>query len=171
MKVGLFILIIICAVFIYCNPYFNYESPKYVKMAHEITDNVAKKLKIEKDLHLIGTGGSMMNDIQMMAMSFEFYQQTNIEKARKLIIYSGKEYLSAINSNEEIRPFLHNYPFTNKNIEIMILFCQSTNENDITKIKLVSLNEGIVNYYTYNSQEQLCKICEESFEDALKLVK
>lgn len=34
-----------------------YQSPEYVKMAHNITEKTAKKIEEQKNLYLIGTGG------------------------------------------------------------------------------------------------------------------
>src|SRR3989344_4332350 len=99
-----------------------YQSPRYIKLAHKITEKTAKKLKEQKNLYLIGTGGQMMHDIQMMMMGFNFYKVVDIETARQLLVESVEEYLSVINSNKEVRPYLHNYPFTAKNIEIVIYF-------------------------------------------------
>jgi hypothetical protein len=55
--------------------FFGHQSPRYVKLAANITEKTAEKLKEKKNLHLIGTGGGMMHDIQMMAMSFHFYRK------------------------------------------------------------------------------------------------
>lgn len=52
-----------------------HQSPHYVKIASEITDKTGKELKKGKNLNLVGTGGGMMNDIQMMAMSFQYFQE------------------------------------------------------------------------------------------------
>jgi len=54
----------------------------------------------------VGTGG------QMMAMSFDYYQEVDLKTARELIVYDINEYLSVINGNNEIKPYLHEYPFT-----------------------------------------------------------
>ena len=88
--------------------FFGYQSQDYEKIANKITERTAKKLKAQKRLVLIGTGGQMMHDIQMMAMSFNFYQEVDLRTGRELIIYAINEYLSAINSDEEVRPYLHN---------------------------------------------------------------
>jgi hypothetical protein len=85
-------------------------SQDYEKIADKITEKTAKKLKEQKGLSLAGTGGRMMDDIQMMMMGFNFYKIVDIETARQLLVDSVQEYLSAINSNEEIRPHLHDYP-------------------------------------------------------------
>ena len=151
---------------------FGYQSPRYVKLAHEITEKSAKKLKAQKNLVLIGTGGQMMHDIQMMAMSFHFYQEVDLRTGRELIIYAINEYLSAINSNEEVRPYLNNYPFTPKNIEIRIwIYKPDRTHASLDKIYYISALNGILTYYldlpeTYSRQA----ICEETYEEAERAV-
>ena len=53
-------------------------------------------------------------------MDFHFYRPLAIEAFRSLLLYAVEEYLAAINGNEEVRPYLHNYPFTPNNVEITI---------------------------------------------------
>jgi hypothetical protein len=89
-----------------------YQEKDYEKIADAITEKTAKKLKEQKNLCLVGTGGGMMHDIYGMDMSFDYYQEVDLKTARELIVYAVSEYLLAINSNEEVRPYLHNYPFT-----------------------------------------------------------
>ncbi len=50
--------------------FFGHQSPRYVKLAASISEKTAEKLKEQKNLHLVGTGGKMMNDIQAVDMSF-----------------------------------------------------------------------------------------------------
>ena len=64
---------------------FGHQSPRYVQLAHEITEKTAKQLEEQKSLYLVGTGGQMMHDIQMMAMSFYYYQEVNLKAAREFI--------------------------------------------------------------------------------------
>ena len=52
--------------------------PNYEKIANKITERTGKKLKEQKNLYLIGTGGGMMHDIQLMSMSFDYYQEVNL---------------------------------------------------------------------------------------------
>jgi len=147
---------------------FGYQSPRYVKLAHEITDKTAKKLKDQKNLILIGTGGKMMDDIQAMDMSFNYYQVVNLEEARKLIGFIISEYLSDINNNQEIRPYLHEYPFTAKNVEIRI-FIYNLDRSKVSpeKIYYVSAIDGIIDYYIRGPEKYSRKaIQEETYEEA-----
>ncbi len=150
-----------------------YQSPRYVKLAHEITAKTAKKLKEEKKLCLVGTGGKMMHDIQAMDMSFNYYKVVDIQTARQLLVDSVEEYLSAINSNEKVRPYLHEYPFTAKNVEIVIYFRNPDGSKVASgKINIAAVTQGEVVYYIdYPEKHDLRAIHEEAYEEAFNLMK
>ena len=149
-----------------------YQSPYYVKLAHQITARTAKKINTQKNLVLIGTGGGMMDDIQMMAMSFNFYQEVDLKTARELIVYAANEYLLAINSNKEIKPYLHDYPFTDKNIEIVICFHPPDGSTVAPgKINIAAARKGRVTYYIdYPEKYTIKPIFEETYEEALQKI-
>ncbi len=151
---------------------FGYQSPHYVKIAAEITANTAKKLEKEKKLYLIGTGGGMMHDIRMMAMSFQFLQEVDLQTARELIVYTVREYLADINDNETVRPYLHNYPFTAKDIKIRIWVCKPDRSAfPPEKIYYVSAINGILGYYVHGPKKYSRQaICEETYEEALQAI-
>lgn len=81
---------------------------------------VAVQLKKEKDLHPCGSGGGMMDQIGMLALSFNYYKEIDIDTGRDLLMTTGKLLLNSVNEDERIRPYLENYPFLPKNIEIRI---------------------------------------------------
>ena len=151
---------------------FGHQSPLYVKLAKQITATTAERLEKQKKLHLVGTGGEMMDDIQMMAMSFYFYSIVDADVARNLLITSVEEYLSVINTNEKIKPYLHNYPFTAKNVEVTIFFYNSDGSNiSPGAISIATADKGKVIYYVDDPEKHTFKtLYEESYEEALKLV-
>jgi len=145
-------------------------SSDYEKIADKITEQTARKLKNEKDLVLAGTGGQMMHDIQMMMMGFNFYNEVDIDTARQLLVYSVQEYLTAINSDEKIRPYLQNYPFTAQNVEIVIYF-YNPNGSKVSngKIKIAEVSrEEVIYYVDYPEAHTIKAIHEESYEEAVK---
>ncbi|MCE5294366.1 MAG: hypothetical protein LLF94_07100 [Chlamydiales bacterium] len=145
--------------------------PNYVEIAHGITAKVAKKIHNEKNLLPIGTGGGMRGDIKMMAISFSYQQEVDIPTARELLVYCVEEYLSAINADEKVRPFLHNFPFTAKNIEIRIFFSTKNDEDvPVGKLSIASAIKGGVRYKANNHNYTLDILREETYEEALKLI-
>lgn len=147
-------------------------SEHYVKIAHKITAQTAKKLEQEKGLILAGTGGGMMDDIKMMMMSFEYRKVVNLETARKLLVECVEEYASAINASEKVRPYLHNYPFTFENIEIEIIFRNSDGSKvSLDEINVASANEGRMSYYMDDPEQYSLKLLhEETYEEALEAI-
>ena len=146
--------------------------PDYEQIADTITAKTAKKIKAEKNLIPIGTGGGMLGDIYMMAISFDYYQEVDFNTARQLLVYCVEEYLSAINSDEKVRPYLHNFPFTAKNIEIRIFF--STPDNDDVPLGSICVAASIKGRVDYDIKApinlKLETIREETYEEALKIV-
>jgi len=149
--------------------FLGHSEQDYEKIADKITDKTGKKLKAQKNLYLAGTGGQMMDDIQMMAMSFDYYQEVDLKTARKLIVYATNEYLSAINNNTEIRPYLHEYPFTAKNIEVNI-FIYKPDKSKLSpeKIYCIDCMKGRIEYYVRLNPREA--IYEESYEEALQAI-
>ena len=150
----------------------SWPSVNYEKLADKITARTAKKLKQEKGLILVGSGGRMMGDIKMMMMSFDYHKVVDMDEARKLLIYCVEEYLNAINSDEKVRPYLHNYPFTDKNIEIEIVFRNPDGSkvapNEIT---IATADEGRLAYSIDDPEKHTLKrIHRETYEEALKIV-
>lgn len=153
--------------FVYGCSSFDYHVPEYEKMADEITEKIAKKLEEEKKLRLVGTGGSMIDDIQMMAMSFDYYQEVDLSTARELLVEVINAYLSAINDNETIRPHLHNYPFTAKNIQIRIwIHPPDQTKLPLNKIFYISALDGILAYYLKVPEHSREALHTETFEKA-----
>ncbi len=145
----------------------------YATIANKITKQVALRLRQERNLQCAGTGGGMMSNIRMMAISFDFLHEVSLTEARQLLVYATTEYLNAINANKEIRPYLQNYPFTVNNIEVMI-FIQKPDGQNVPPGKIVSMSSinSILSY------DLLCEpgnyinkeLCRETYEEALKIV-
>ncbi|MCB1082250.1 MAG: hypothetical protein KDK63_03800 [Chlamydiia bacterium] len=170
MKILISIVIILATVF-GCSP-LGYQVPKHEKLADRITDTVGKTLKKEKGLSLIGTGGQMMDDIKKMSMSFQYFQVVSIEKARELVVYATTEYLSAINSNHEIRPYLNVYPFTLKNVELVVFFVTPDGYNvPKNEISIVAMEKGNVVFYVNDPTDDRLKVIQtETYDEALKAI-
>jgi len=147
------------------------HSAAYVKIANKITDRIGKKLQKEKGLVLIGKGGKMTNDIQLMRMAFYFYPPMPIKAARSLLLYSIKEYLLAINENKKIQSYLHVYPFTAENVEIVIYFYNRNGAFTLAEeLDLAIAKNGRFTYFIKDPKTKNCKeMYVETFEEALQI--
>jgi hypothetical protein len=140
------------------------------QLANEISNRVALQLKKEQELYPCGFGSGMMNQIRMLALSFNYYNPIDIEQARELLIAAGNLLLKTINENEQIRPYLDTYPFQPKNIEIRI-FLKPLGSFDIEGKKLcgISMLDGILEYEIHDPEtKKLTTIYSETYEEAIK---
>lgn len=147
-----------------------YQISEHEKIADKITSLVAQKIEAETGMRLMGTGGGMMGKVRMMSMSFQYFGDVSFEQARELLVYCVNEYLLAINTNEEIKPFLVHYPFTPEDIQIEIYIRkQSGQDPSVGSLSLIGAVYGVLDYNVKRPDPILYeKIQKESYEKAVK---
>ena len=148
------------------------SKPGREQIANKITAKVAEKIEKDKGLRTIGTGGGMMYGIRKLSMSFQCLQEVDLETARKLVVYCTEEYLGAINSDKEVRPYLDDYPFTEKNVDIRVFFSKPDGHDvPIGKISVVSMINGRVDYEIDTlKRNRFVSLHEEAYQEALKII-
>lgn len=155
--------------FFSCTPN-SYKISNDEKIANEIMKSVSLKLQKEKGLFPFGTGGGMMNEIKMLALSFNYYKPITIDEARGLLIYSVNEFVSEINACEEIRQYLANFPFEPRNVEIRIFIYKpdgtNVSEGDLS---IISSIDNILRYkIDAPDGKKLITVQKETYEEAVQ---
>ncbi len=155
-----------------CTPVKEEETKKrYIEISNEINAELIKKVAKEKNLKIQGTGGSMMENVEMIGLDFSSEKPFSIEQARKLIVDVTEELLQVYNSNEQIRPFLANYPFNSINVHIMISFQTRSSQNENDNIVFVYTKNGSIFYCDYDTEKERYKeVFQETYGDALKKI-
>ncbi|MBA3722575.1 MAG: hypothetical protein H0W88_09265 [Parachlamydiaceae bacterium] len=155
---------------------FSFFSKKknHTQIADQITNKVAPYLAKKHNMEWIGKGGGMMGCVYMMSLSYKIYQPLDQENARRILVDCTEVFLKAINQDEEIRPYLKNYPFTIENVEITLFSSYPNGQNAYDPYVAVATteNHNVVFYtkspnkkYGYNSEY------EEPYAKALEIVK
>jgi hypothetical protein len=142
--------------------------PDKQSLAIEVRNQTFAQLKKEKELYPFGTGSGMMDQIRMLALSFRYYKEVDINQARELLMIAGTVFINNVNSNEQIRPFLQNYPFKPNNIQIRI-FIQNPNGSgpDPGKLSAVTMVKGVLDYMINDPETNRLKtVYKETFEEA-----
>lgn len=148
-----------------------YQISDKEKAADAILSKVATKLKNEKGLIPCGTGGRMMGQIKMLALSFDYQKPLDLKTARELLVVAVQKFIYEINADPRVRPYLDEYPFEPKNIQIRI-FIQDKNGADFgaDKLSVASSIEGVLKYKIDNPETHLFKtIHQETYEEAIEL--
>ena len=141
-------------------------------IANKITLQTTQELEKKYNLIPVGTGGSMMDNIKMMALSFRYFGEINIDTSRELIVKAIEHYLKNINANTEIKTYLNNYPFTPGNIELR-LFLTRPNYQDFPPEQLdcITAWDGNIEYKTHNKNKKITSLHNETYEEAVVILK
>ena len=158
---------------------------------YKIIKQFSKRIKEETGLKLdcygvndgFPNGYKFKNGLGSFSVAYRLYKSQedtiSVEEARCLLVSVAESFLNEINSNLEIRKELDVYPFTIDLIKVSIYF---VDENDVdlgTGISTVYFYEGRIKYNDYqiieyrkgNSLGKSSTIREESYEEALSIVK
>jgi hypothetical protein len=144
-------------------------------LADEQMSIYSKKAYQEKGIVLEGSGGSMMNDIKVFTLSFNCYDHLNLEQTRVLMVQIVDEFLQQVNGNEKIRPYLHDYPLTVKNISLMMGFRDHRDQPPPREYIALSYTHQDKIFYSHLdapnfTSSKFCDRYRESFNDAVKIV-
>jgi hypothetical protein len=152
---------------------FNIAFCDYCDLAHQVMNKYSKKIKKSDGLQLIGSGGRMPEDVEAMIVHYVSYDKHNVESARRLLVKGVEGLILETNLDKKIRPFLHNYPFTHRNVDFTINFYGSDgsfmNKPYLSGVCL--LENGNVYYNVWNAESRkLEDFHDETYEGALRIV-
>lgn len=140
-----------------------------------INEKAGKQIASKYGMSVIGKGGGADKEgINLKILSFNTIAALNLEQARKLIIDCIEEFLTIINTDEEIRPYLKNFPFTIKNVKITIFFETSDGLSIYDPLISVTYNVGdTLHYATFENEESVRYKTEitETYEEGLAKLK
>lgn len=150
---------------------FNKPSPK-LKSANAVQKKVAVQLKKEEDLYPCGTGAQMLNQIEMLALSFDYYQKIDIQEGRKLLLRCVDTFLESVNIDEPIRPYLADYPFAPENLQIRIFVHDQNYKNfGPGSLSVISIVDGVLEYDIRDPEtDRLKTIYSETYEEAVQKI-
>lgn len=107
-----------------------YKLPEDEQVVGNVLQKIAKQLEIKYFMQAVGTNVGMPSGIvKLLGLDFRVYRVLTKEEARKILIESAELFLAVVNSDEAIRPYLKNYPFTRDNINIVLFITESSGED------------------------------------------
>lgn len=145
----------------------------YGGMAYSIMNSYSDHLAKTKKIYLEGSGGAMNCDLKELKLRYVSDLKLDLTQARKLYIELVEGLLKLVNNNKEIRQYLHNYPFTKDNIDIIIGFEDKNGKSAKNpKIACIWLAKGKICYSVCKgNSEKFENLCKEPYDDALRIVK
>lgn len=152
---------------------FGYQEPPHIKRAQMLSAAAARTYQELNQLEQDSSGGGMCDGINRVACSFIGYRQVGIEEGRRLFVEGIESQCAALNNDSLIRPYLHNYPFVQKNIDLMLSF-----DDPITcsipshpHLCLIFCEHDTIFYHSYDHQiKDSIDIYHEPYEEAVRIV-
>lgn len=159
-----FWLVVVAVLFFSCQP----SNPKVYSFGI-VMKKILTEVHQKTPLEIQGTGGSMMDEIEIISMHFECKKNDmDVDQVRDLILQVINISLIEVNNDEQIRPFLTQYPFTAQNIDILIGFRDDNKRAIPPNVAFSSFANGIL-YYAEDDNGYLYKtVFKETYEDALE---
>ncbi len=146
--------------------------PEYISKADAIRSSVSERLARKYNMCIVGTIDGMMYNVNKLGVMFHIYRPLTLEEAREIYVDCVLEFLNEINNNEEIRPYLVNYPFTLQNVDISIASRTSiyTDYYDPFIYYVMNIKDKV--YYVTKPPENKFDRKEhiETFDEALSIV-
>lgn len=146
---------------------------KKENVIYQMMNSFAQR-KYSDGLKVAGTGlaeekeGEEKGKLKLLKMSFVIDKSLTIQSARKIGIETIDQFLSYVNNDKRLIPFLIVNPITERNIRITI-----TGSNSVYKenqyIKSISAGEGYIRYYSDELMPpNYGLILKETYEEALR---
>jgi len=145
------------------------------KMLYRFIRRTGKILEKKYQIRQSATGIGGMDKVWLMSIDFDRYgDPINEQEARKLIIACVDDFLEAVNNDEELRPFLQDFPFTAKNLELRIFnFDKNQELQSFPFIAIVTDSRGKIGFLTKdpNIKYGYKTDTEETYDEAVAILK
>lgn len=129
--------------------------------------------QMQEELHLepTGSGGSMPHDVEGIEVTFTALRRISQDEAREILIKGSQVLLHLINSNEELRPYLREFPFRMNRISLHLFTRNNVGSHyaDGT-IAYAALTRNTLSYDTFDPiTEKFIALSGESFDTATQI--
>lgn len=142
--------------------YYNYNN----RIQSCINPQICKNWDIQGGM----SGGQLSPNLKKINVCYWSKETPTKERARELFVDIIEYILFVYNSNESIRPYLENYPYTTENIHLTIFFLN--NSDNVGEVKAVGNNTARINYSRARENKyQRIELELEDFSDAFRIVR
>jgi hypothetical protein len=173
MKITLFSLFIfLLCIITYCYAILHKENTDYCKLVQRLQNQHGREMQAE-GYALEGTGGELCNDVEKIYVGFYSRKTLTIDEVRKDYVKGVERFLTRINGDESIRPYLHNYPFGVENLQYSMSFHESpVDASGKGPVVHAFSYRGNIYYSVYDpSLTPLKTVHKEPYSEALRIIR
>lgn len=165
MKKLIFLLLIVGSLVIWAVYPSGYQSPPHaIEGSRVLTEATGKLWALGFDV--IGNGGGMMNDVNMLGFFMSAHTSAGVEEARSVVVAASEVVLQLVNQDEAVRQYLSQYPFQARNIEFVIDF-QIDDPSDSSRVAGAIVKGGAITFVFHDKEQPAIR---EAYPEALDKV-
>jgi hypothetical protein len=154
------------------------DSSKNDQLTNRQIQKTGVYLQQKYGMSMCGIGGGAIGGLNLVSVTFERKgKAVTIEEARAMIIDCTHTYIKDFNENQALHSYFKEYPLTEKNFALSIIFEGPNCEDFMDPILAhVGMNKGYIYYDTmvYKPQFGMTyfqKLSEETYDEALAILK
>jgi hypothetical protein len=173
MKIASFALAIFAlCITAYCYSKIHDEKTDYCKLVTRLQNQHAQEMQSEGYV-LERTGGELCNDVEKIYVGFYSRKALTIDEVRKDYVKGVERFLTRINNDEPIRPYLHTYPFGVENLKYIMSFNESPVDSSGKGPVVHAFScRGNIYYSVYDpTLTPLKTVHKEPYSEALRIVR
>lgn len=100
---------------------FSCTPKSYTSHAYRLINKFSEN--VDDGLQPFGVGGHFFEKINEFSLDYTAYKnEMDIEEARKILVHSAELLFCIVNEDEDVRPFLRYYPYTEKHFYLSLTF-------------------------------------------------
>lgn len=147
-----------------------YNDPEHMKIANRIRSKFKKQI-YQKDIEIFGIGGDTREDIHEFYYDLVIYDTPDIDKARRHLVENLEMLIADVNEDLEARPYLREYPFSEKYVHFSIGFWKApVTSVQPPLIAYASVFNGRVAYSIDDNPAHYTKVARETYAEAYEKV-
>lgn len=144
------------------------------RLVNQVLSKTSKMVRHKYNLIPVGSGAAMPGGpIRELCLFFNTKRSLAKKELRKLLILIANDLLSQVNSTNEIQSHIANFPFNEKNVQI-IIYNYDENRDDLydPEISVAEMSQGTLSYLTDDSLKKYSfkNKYTETYEEALNLL-
>jgi hypothetical protein len=98
------------------------KDPPHVKAGLAVMHRLQRELVAQHGFTLVGVDTAMARCVELGGFGFQIKEPYTLEEAQLLAIDCAERMICAFNEDEDVRPYLAEYPFTVENISLVLIF-------------------------------------------------
>ncbi len=129
------------------------EHQPHVRETYRIVLPLADEIAANENLVIGGWGAALLSDVKGIAFTFEGKQRLLQPEMRDLFVRVMERFLREINRDEQIRPFLAEYPFPASRVDLRFSFYDEKGAPvDGDAVAFCYMARGMVHYDGYDAK-------------------